>query len=100
MQESELNLLVLGQVQHVKTVTNSYTTKNFLLKYFNIITQSATSSMEIKGAVVGNKLVLDIPTAGQTRKEHIPLKEPPYLALTNRHLEPIFLRLTGGDEAI
>ena len=29
LEESELNLLVLGQVQHVKTVTNSYTTKTF-----------------------------------------------------------------------
>ena len=81
LEEAELNLLVLGQVQHVKTVTNSYTTKNFLLKYFNFIMQSATSSMEIKGAVVGNKLVLDLLTAGQMRKKRIPLKVPPYLAL-------------------
>lgn len=29
LEEAELNLLVLGQVQHVKTVTNSYTTKTF-----------------------------------------------------------------------
>ncbi len=81
LEESELDLLVLGSVQHVKTITNSYTTKNFLLKYFDFIMQSATSSMEIKGAVIGNKLVLDILTAGQTRKERISLKEPPYLAL-------------------
>lgn len=80
LEESELDLLVLGSVQHVKTVINSYTTKNFLLKYFNFIMQSATSSMEIKGAVIGNKLVLDVLTAGQTRKERITLKEPPYLA--------------------
>ncbi len=31
-EESELDLLLLGSVQRVKTVTNSYTTKNFLLK--------------------------------------------------------------------
>lgn len=80
LEESELDLLVLGAVQHVKTVTNSYTTKNFLLKYFNFVMQSATSSMEIKGAVIGDKLVLDILTAGQTRKERITLKEPPYLS--------------------
>ncbi len=79
-EETELDLLVLGSLQHVKTVTNSYTTKNFLLKYFNFTMQSATSSMEIKGAVIGNKLVLDILTGGQTRNERIPLKEPPYLS--------------------
>jgi hypothetical protein len=79
-EESELDLLVLGSVTHVKTVTNSYTTKNFLLKYFNFILQSAASSAEIKGAVIGNKLVLDIVTGGQARKERIPLKEPLYLS--------------------
>lgn len=81
LEESELDLLVLGSVQHVKTITNSYTTKNFLLKYFNFIMRSESSSIEVKGAVIGNKLVLDILTAGQTRKERMALKEPPYLAL-------------------
>ena len=80
LEESELDLLALGSVQHVKTVTNSYTAKNFLLKYFDFTMQSGLSSMQIKGAVVGNQLMLDILTAGQTRKERIPLKEPPYLS--------------------
>ena len=80
LEESELDLLALGSVQHVKTVTNSYTAKNFLLKYFDFTMQSGMSSMQIKGAVVGNQLMLDILTAGQTRKERIPLKEPPYLS--------------------
>ncbi len=80
-EESELDLLVLGSVQHIKTVTNSYTTKNFLLKYFDFTMQAPASSTEIKGAVVGKRLMLDILTAGQTRKERILLKEPPYLPL-------------------
>src|SRR5512143_139747 len=80
LEESELDLLVLGSVQHVKTVINSYTTKNFLLKYFDFTMQSGMSSVEIQGAVVGKLLVLDILTGGQTRKERIPLKEPLYLS--------------------
>ena len=79
-EESELDLLVLGSVQRVKTVINSYTTNNFLLKYFDFTLQSEASSMDIKGAVIGNKLVLDILTGGQSRKESIVLKDPPYLA--------------------
>ncbi|HXY54989.1 MAG TPA: transglutaminase-like domain-containing protein [Nitrospirota bacterium] len=81
-EESELDILVLGSLQHVKTVINSYTTKNFLLKYFDFTMQSDTSSMTIKGAVVGNQLVLDILTGGQIRKERIRLKEPPHLSPT------------------
>jgi transglutaminase-like putative cysteine protease len=80
LEESEVDLLVLGSAQHVKTVINSYTTKNFLLKYFDFTMQSEMSSVKIKGAVVGRQLVLDIVTSGQTRKERIPLKEPPYLS--------------------
>lgn len=80
MQESELDLLVLGSVQRVKTIINSYTTKNFILKYFDFKMQSDMSSMEIKGAVVGNHLILDIISAGQTRTERLPLKEAPYLS--------------------
>lgn len=79
-EESELDILVLGSVQHVKTTINSYTSKNFLLKYFDFTMQSGTTSMKIKGAVLGKKLVLDIESGGQTRKERIPLKEPPYLS--------------------
>jgi hypothetical protein len=80
LEESEFDLLVLGSVQRVKTVTNSYTAKNFLLKYFDFTLRSETSSMDIKGAVIGKQLVLDIHTGGQTRKERVPLKEPPYLS--------------------
>ncbi len=80
LEESELDLLVLGSVRRVKTVINSYTTKNFILKYFNFTMRSEMSSMEIKGAVVGKKLILDILTGGQTRTERIRLKEAPYLA--------------------
>lgn len=80
LEESELDLLVLGSVQRVKTVINSYATKNFLLKFFTFTMQSGTSSMEIKGAVIGNKLALDITTGGETRKERIPLTKPPYLS--------------------
>jgi hypothetical protein len=79
-EESELNLLMLGSIQHIKTITNSYTTKNFLLKYFNFIMQSPSGTMEIKGAIIGNNLVLDIRTGGETRHERIPFKEPPYLS--------------------
>lgn len=79
-EESQLDILVLGSVQRVKTVINSYTTKNFLLKYFDFTMQSEATSMTIKGAVVGKKLVLDIKTGGQTRTERILLREPPYLS--------------------
>jgi hypothetical protein len=78
--ESELDLLVLGSVQRVRTVINSYTTRNFLLKYFNFSMQSGMSSIEIKGAVVGRKLILDILSGGQTRTERIRFKDPPYLS--------------------
>ena len=79
-EESELDLLVLGNVQRIKTVMDSYAAKNFLLKYFDFTLNSDLSDMKIKGAVVGKQLVLDIITAGQTRKENIQLKEPPYLS--------------------
>jgi len=79
-EESELDILALGSVQHVKTTINSYTTRNFLLKYFDFSLQSEMSVMNIKGAVLGNKLVLDIDSGGRTRTERIPLKNPPYLS--------------------
>lgn len=80
MEETELDLLVMGSVQRVRTIINSYTTMNFLLKYFNFTMHSGMSSMEIKGAVVGNQIVLDIVSGGKTRKERIALKQPPYLS--------------------
>ncbi len=79
-EESELDILVLGKVQRVKTVINGYSTKNFILKYFDFTMKSDMTSMDIKGAVVGKQLVLDIMTGGQTRKEHIALREPPYIS--------------------
>ena len=79
-EESELDILVLGSLQRVRTVINSYTTKNFLLAYFDFTMRSEVASIEIKGAVLEDKLVLDIITGGQTRKEQIALKEPPYLS--------------------
>ncbi len=80
MEESELDLLVLGSVQRVKTVINSYTTTNFLLKYFNFTMLSGMTSIEIKGAVVGDHILLDVTSGGQTRKEQIELKQAPYLS--------------------
>lgn len=80
LHESEMDLLALGSVQRIKSVINSYTTKTFLLKYFNFTMDSGHSSMEIKGAVVRNEMVLDIVSGGQTRKERIPLRQPPYLS--------------------
>src|SRR5512140_984010 len=65
-EESELDILALGSVQRVKTVINSYATRNFLLKYFDFFLQSEASTMKIKGAVVGKKLIVDIMTGGQT----------------------------------
>jgi hypothetical protein len=78
-EESELDILVLGNVQRVKTVISGYSTRNFLLKYFDFTMTSDMTSMNIKGAVVGKQLVLDIMTGGQTRKERVPLSEPPYI---------------------
>jgi hypothetical protein len=79
-EESSLDILALGTVQRVRTTINSYTTRNFLLKYFDFAMESQTTSMTIKGAVVKNSLVLDIMTGGQKRTETIPLKTQPYLS--------------------
>jgi transglutaminase-like putative cysteine protease len=79
-EESEMDILALGSVQRVKTIINSYTTKNFLLKYFDFMLQSEMTTMKIKGAVIKNKLVLDIDTGGKTRTEKIQLTSPPYLS--------------------
>jgi hypothetical protein len=79
-EESELDILALGSTQRVKTIINSYTTRNFLLKYFDFTMHSDMTTLSVKGAVIGNKLVLDITTGGQTRTERIPLASPPYLS--------------------
>ena len=80
LQESVLDLLVLNNVQRVRTVINSYTTKNFQLKYFDFSLESPMSSTTIKGVVVGKQLILDITSGGQTRNERISLEQPPYLS--------------------
>jgi hypothetical protein len=80
VEDSEMDILALERVQRIRTVTNSYAAKNFLLKYFDFSLRSDLSSMDIKGAVVGKQLVLDIITAGETRKQKIILKEPLYLS--------------------
>ncbi len=79
-EESEMDILALGSVQRVKTIINSYTTKNFLLKYFDFMLQSEMTTMKITGAVIKKQLVLDIDTGGQTRTEKIQLASPPYLS--------------------
>jgi transglutaminase-like putative cysteine protease len=79
-EESEMDILALGSIQRVKTIINSYSTKNFLLKYFDFVLQSDMTSMKIKGAVIGKKLVLDIESGGKTRTEKIRLTRPPYLS--------------------
>jgi transglutaminase-like putative cysteine protease len=79
-EESEMDILALGSIQRVKTIINSYATKNFLLKYFDFVLQSDMTSMKIKGAVIGRKLVLDIESGGKTRTEKIRLTRPPYLS--------------------
>jgi hypothetical protein len=79
-EESELDILALGSVQRVRTVINSYATRNFLLKYFDFTMESGATTLKVKGAVIGKKLVLDIVTGGQTRTERIPLADPPYLS--------------------
>jgi transglutaminase-like putative cysteine protease len=79
-EESELDILALGSVQRVKTVINSYAARNFQLKYFDFTLTSDLTSMTVKGAVVGKKLLLDITSGGQTRNERIHLADPPYLS--------------------
>jgi len=92
-EESELDILALGSTQRVKTIINSYSTRNFLVKYFDFTLQSTMTTMKIKGAVLGKKLVLDIDTGGQTRREQLILKEPPYLS---PNIKPAIL-LAGLD---
>jgi Transglutaminase-like superfamily len=87
-EESEMDILALGSVQRVKTTVNSYTTKNFLLKYFDFTMQSAMTTMKIKGAVLGKKLILDIMTGGQKRTQKVRLHDPPYLA---QNIKPALL---------
>jgi hypothetical protein len=89
-EESEMDVLALEQVQRVGTVLNVYTTRTFLLKYFDFTLRSGVSTMDIKGAVVGKQLVVDIITAGETRKERFPLKEPIYLT---PNIRPAVVRL-------
>lgn len=79
-EESELDILALGSLQRVTTVINSYAANNFQLKYFDFTLTSDLTTMFVKGAVVGNKLLLDITSGGQTRSERIPLAKPPYLS--------------------
>lgn len=78
-EESEMDVLALERVQRVGTVMNVYTTRTFQLKYFDFTLRSGLSTMDIKGAVVGKQLVIDIVTAGETRKERFRLQEPIYL---------------------
>ncbi len=85
IEESEIDILALGSVQRVKTVINSYTTKNFLLKYFDFAMNSGMTMMKIKGAVIGKKLILDIDTGGNRRSEKIGLSNPPYLSQNIKH---------------
>jgi len=89
-EESEMDVLVLGKVQHVRTVINVYTTKTFLLKYFDFSLRTDASSLDLKGAVVKDHLVIDIVTAGETRKESFRLKEPIYLS---PNIRPAVVRL-------
>ncbi len=78
-EESEMDILALERLQRIRTATNVYTSRDFHLKYFDFALESDASNMQIKGAVVKNKLVLDILTAGETRKQTIRLAEPIYL---------------------
>jgi len=78
-EESELDILMFGSVQRVKTIINSYTTKNFLLKYFDFTMNSGMTTMKIKGAVTGKRLVLNIETGGQRRSEKVSISHPLYL---------------------
>jgi len=61
-----------------------------MLKYFDFTLRSGVTTMDIKGAVVGKQLVVDIITAGETRKERFPLKEPVYLT---PNIRPAVVRL-------
>jgi hypothetical protein len=89
-EESEMDVLALERVQRVSTVINTYTTRTFQLKYFDFKLRSGLSTMDIKGAVVGKQLVIDIITAGETRKESFRLKEPVYLT---PNIRPAVVRL-------
>ncbi len=89
-EESDMDVLALGRVQRVRTWINAYTTHTFVLKYFDFKLSTDASTMEIKGAVVKNSLVIDIMTAGETRKERFPLREPVYLT---PNIRPAVVRL-------
>jgi hypothetical protein len=78
-EETEMDILALERLQHVRTIISAYTSADFQLKYFDFTLDAAASSMRIKGAVVKRKLVLDITTGGEARKEQIRLAEPIYL---------------------
>lgn len=80
IEESTLDILVLGSVQRVATVINCYASKNLLLQYFDFMLKSPQGETQIKGAVVRKQLVLDIQSGGRTRQERIKLTELPYLS--------------------
>jgi hypothetical protein len=89
-EESEMDVLALGKVQRVRTEINAYSTTTFQLKYFDFKLMSGPSTMTIKGAVVKNKLVIDLITGGEPRKEQFRLKEPIYLT---PNIRPAVVRL-------
>lgn len=78
-EESEMDILALGTVQQVATTINAYTTRAFLLKYFDFSLRTPGSSLEAKGAVVRNQLVVDISTAGEKRTARFPVTGPVYV---------------------
>jgi hypothetical protein len=89
-EDSEMDILAMGRVQRVATSVNAYTTRAFLLKYFDFSLRSDASSMDVKGAVVKNQLVVDIVTAGETRTMRLPLSGPVYLT---PHVRPAVVLL-------
>jgi transglutaminase-like putative cysteine protease len=89
-EDSDMDILALGRVQRVRTAVTAYTTRAFLLKYFDFSLRTDSSTMDVKGAVVRNQLVVDIATAGETRTMRLPLSGPVYLT---PHIRPAVVLL-------
>lgn len=76
-----MKLNVLGSFQNINTLTDALLSKDYLLRSFNFEMYSDTTSIGIKGDVVGKRMVLSVVTAGSRSQQEIALKDEPYMNL-------------------
>ena len=78
-EEMNVVLTVMGTRQEIHTVTRSSTDESLVLMDFDFSMKSGLADMEIKGAVDGALLKLDITTAGRRQRQELALRDRPRL---------------------